>query len=238
MHAILHWHGGVHAGSKNCQQYPEKTGVKKSTLLTLGLFVAAVLALGGTARGDEVGTLTLSNCGGGDSGCPAATYNFSITSTSATLSITIDGAVNSKNDQLTAVDLGFTSSGGVTGPVTLDSSSEGYGSWFTTTSSLSNSGCGGKNEGAFVCTSGPGIDIAQGDTYTWVWDFTGISGSLDSVDGVHIGANYGPHNGLIVSETGATAGPMTPTPEPSTGVLALLGFGLVGVSLAFRRSRG
>lgn len=203
--------------------------MKKSVLTMLGLIVAAMLAFSGTARGDEVGSLTLSNCGGAGSGCPAATYAFSITSTSATLSITIDGAVNAKNDQLTGVDLGFTSSGGVTGPVTLDSSSDGYDSWSATTSSLSNSGCGGKNQGAFVCTSGPGIDISQGGTYTWVWDFTGISGSLDGVGDVHIGANYGPHNGLIVSETGATAGPVAATPEPSTGMLAMLGLAVMGL---------
>ena len=212
--------------------------MKKSILIMLGLVVAAMLAFSGTAHGDEVGTLTLSNCGGGgSSGCPAATYAFSITSTSATLSVTIDGPVNAMNDQLTGVDLGFTSSGGVTGPVTLDSSSEGYNSWSTTTSSLSNSGCGGKNQGAFVCTSGPGIDLTQGQTYTWVWDFTGITGSLDSVDGVHIGANYGPHNGMIVSQTGATAGPpVAPTPEPSTGLLAMLGLAVMGLPFVLRRA--
>lgn len=210
--------------------------MKKSTLVMLGLIAAAMLVFTGSARGDETGTLTLTNCGTAGSGCPAATYSFNITSTSATLSITIDGSVNKNNDQLTGVDLGFTCSGCVDGPVTLDSSSDGYGSWTATTSSLSNSGCGTKNSGAFICASGAGIALTPGDTYTFVWDFSGISGSLDSVSGVHIGANYGPHNGLIVSETGATGGSTTPTPEPGTGTLALLGLGLMGLSFTIRRS--
>lgn len=209
--------------------------MKKKILITAGLVAAAMLAFSGTARADEVGTLTLANCGSGGSGCPAATYTFDIGSTSATLSITINGPVNGTNHLLTGVDLGFTSSGGVSGPITLDSSSEGDGSWKVETSSLNNSGCGTKNKGAFICASGEGIQLAEGDTYTWVWDFSGITGSLDSVGGVHIGANYGPHNGLIVSETGATES-MTVTPEPASGLLLLLGLGLMGSSFVFRRS--
>lgn len=208
--------------------------VKRNILIAVSLLALAMLGFGGTARADEVGTLTLSgstSCGT-QSGCPNATYTFDITSTSATLSITINGGLDSTNDQITGVDLGFTSSGGVSGlaSTTSFSGTDGSsGTWTAKTTSLNNNGCN-KGSGAFVCASGAALDVTAGNTYTFVWDFTGITGSLDSVGDVHIGANYGPHAGLIISETGATA----PVPEP--GGLVLLGSGLL-VMASFARRR-
>jgi hypothetical protein len=201
----------------------------KKTMFAVCVVALAALAFGGTARSDELGTLTLSNCGGGGgTGCPAATYNFDINSTSATLTITINGPVGSANE-ITGVDLGFTPSSNISG-LSLASAPGGTSGWTSVTGSLSNNGCGG-NGGAFVCASGAGVTIADGDTYTWTWDFTTGSGGIDGVGDVHIGANYGPANGLIVSETGATS----PVPEPGSGTLALLGLGLISVAPALRR---
>ncbi len=198
-------------------------------LLVVGGF-AVVLALSCLpAQADSVGTLTLTDCGGGQSGCPAATYSFNITSTSASLTINITGAVTaSVNNQITGVDLGFSPSNNVTLlGATFPSGAVG---WTATTGSLSNSGCG-SNSGAFVCSfSATGLTIVQGGTYVWTWNYTLTDPSkIFAASDVHIGANYGPANGLIVSQTGAT----TPVPEP--GTLALFGSGLLGIARIIRR---
>src|SRR5262245_3072454 len=78
------------------------------------LVVAAVLALAclsfsTAAKADTIGSLTLTNCGGGGTGCPGATYSFDIGTTSASLTIKINGTVGSSNDFITAVNLGLTS---------------------------------------------------------------------------------------------------------------------------------
>ncbi len=197
-------------------------------LLVVGGF-AVVLALSCLpAQADSVGTLTLTDCGGGQSGCPAATYSFNITSTSATLTIQITGAVTAGvNDHISGVDLGFTPSSNVSGLSVVGPDAE---VWAASTSSLSNSGCG-VNSGAFVCASvSPGVSIVQGGSYTWTWSYTLTDPSLIAdASSVHIGANYDPHSGLIVSQTGAT----TPVPEP--GTLALFGSGLLGIARIIRR---
>ena len=165
------------------------------------LALIAVLAFSGAAKADQIGSLSLTDCGSAKPGCPAATYSFDISSTSATLTIAITGAVTAgANDIISGVNLGFTPADNVNG---LQLFANPGGTWTSViTDSLSNSGCGTQGNAAFVCASGTGVDIAQGGTYTWKWTYTLTDpNKVSAVGDVHIGANYDPHNGWIVSET-------------------------------------
>jgi hypothetical protein len=193
------------------------------------LALVAAVAFSGPAQADTIGTKALTGCGSGGPGCPDATYSFDIGTTSASLTIHITGTVTAGvNDIIGGVNLGFTNSSNVSG---LTLSANPGGGWATvTTGSLSNAGCG-SNSGAFVCASGTGVSIVTGGTYTWTWTYTlADPNAIFGVADVHIGANYNPHNGLIVSETGAST---VQTPEAAS--LALLGLGLIGVPFLRRR---
>lgn len=193
--------------------------------------VAITLAIGGAARADDVGTLTLTgatSCGT-SSGCPNATYNFDVGGNSATLSITIlsGQTLGSGNDQIGSVDLGISNSS-----VTLTGLSVAGpdGSWTAEAGPVSNAGCQGTST-TFVCAQssdngGTGESLTAGDTYTWTWDWTGPAIDPSSLSDVHVGANYNPANGLIISQDVAV-------PEPSS--FALLGFGLLGLACLTRR---
>jgi len=203
------------------------------------LLLAAAVFFSGAARADQIGTLTLADCGGGQAGCPAATYTFDVGPTSATLSVAITGSVTTGvNDEILGVDLGFTPSTNVNG-LTLTSNPGGM--WTVNTGSLNSGGACGGNNGAFICASSSGLSIGTGGIYTWTWSYTLTDATnIFDVGDIHIGTQYGPGvagngSGLIVSETGASGTGPTPAPEPAS--LVLLGIGFMGIPFFRRKAK-
>lgn len=175
-----------------------------------------------------MGTLQLSNCGTLGSACPAATYQFDVTSTSAMLTIKINGSPTAQNDYIGTVDLGFAPSSSISG-LALVSAPSALANWTYTTGSLNSNGSGcGSNGGAFVCATDlplHPLSISQNGVYSWTWTFDPLNAALVAPGTpVHVGVQYGPNSannwkGLQVSQT------VLPAPEPAS--IILLGAGLL-----------
>lgn len=213
-----------------------KTKMKK--LLMTGVVALAVLALAPAAKADTVVTLTTTaanSCNATPAGgCPVATYTVTIHPTggsnyTVTLAISnISGVVASSTDKITSVNTKFASDlTGVSNSSLTGGTNIGAVTWTTNESNISNADCATPGQG-FVCSqaSGTGLPIANGGgPYTWVWNVT-TSGALTST--VHIGVNYDPANGKILSYK-------VPVSVLEPGTLTLLGSGLLGLAALRRR---
>jgi hypothetical protein len=96
--------------------------------------------------------------------------------------------------------------------------------WSTTTSSLSNKGCSGKNNDGQICSYATGDFADTGGMLTWTWTGVQVTGDL-SIG--HVGYKYETSdtmgNGLIVSDDYPRK-----VPEPRT--LSLLAIGLLALA--------
>jgi hypothetical protein len=178
-------------------------------------------------------SFSLSDCGSVGTLCPAATYSFDVGTSSATLTIHIDGVPVAGSTNIVSVDLGFTPNNNLTltGPVVFTDNGTTVGGIYDQTfenSINSSPDCTAGGTAAFICagSSSDGALIHQGDTLTWTWDYTLLDPSkIDAAGDVHVGANYDPADGRIVSTT------FNSLPEPNTITLllpALLGLGIFG----------
>ncbi len=205
--------------------------------LTMGLAIAFLgLALATTAKADTLDSFSLTNCGTAGTLCPAATYSFDIGNASATLTIHIDGVPVTGSTNIVSVDLGFTPNNNMTlsGPVVFTDNGVIVSSLYNNTfeNDINSSGnCTSSGNAAFICSSSSadGALIHQGDTLTWKWNYTlGDASKIVAAGDVHVGANYDPASGRIVSTTANTV-----VPEPNT--ITLLLAGLFGVGVFARR---
>lgn len=209
----------------------------KFAAIAAALLVAFALSAT-SAKADLVGTMSLTGCGTLGTGCPDATYTFDISGNTATLTITITGAVDSTNNLIVGVEIGPGFTSGSTSFSTITVSEANGDIWLPFSGPLNNNGCGDNSNVTSLCATGL-TSLTQGSSYTWTFTFD-PSVSLVSDPGlVHIGANYdgtgcidAPNgcNGLIVSQDGATA-----VPEPAS--IALFGSGLMTLAGMIRRRR-
>ena len=214
--------------------------MNRISLLGIVIVVLGLASTAAPARANTIDSFSLTDCGSGGTGtlCPAATYSFNIGATSATLTIHIDGVPVTGSTNIVSVDLGFTDNTNLTlngTPVIFTDNGITLSGLYNNTfenNINSSSNCTSNGTAAFICASSSsgGAAIQKGDTLTWTWNYTLGLGSIDAAGDVHVGANYDPAQGRIVSTTAN----LVVTPEPNTITLLLAGLFGVGV---FARKR-
>jgi hypothetical protein len=178
------------------------------------------------------------NCGS----CFGATYTLtdlglqSSTATTQTFrmsyKINTTGYTGSSSDYIQQVGLKVTSNANSLVSAALVSSPSG--TWAVSLNkNVNNNGCTGNGSG-WVCAAGPvNVTVANGSTYTWIFDIVVKNGTLlTAVNQASIKANYNPPNGLIVSENITLDAAI---PEPVSLSLLVGGLGVWGLT---QRRRG
>ncbi len=164
------------------------------------------------------GTYTLTNLGLLGSTATTETYRIQY-------DINTSGYTGAATDYIQSVAIKVSS-----GPVwaSLFSAPGGVGIWRVFSNrGLNNSNCSSGGTG-YVCAQDGNFAIANGTTYTWVFDVIMARGSLLSgVNAASIKANYNPPSGIIVSENITLGGQI---PEPASVSLLMGGIGIWGYS--------
>jgi hypothetical protein len=201
----------------------------RTQILTLAVLAAVVSVLSPSLSAATIGP----SCGS----CYGATYTLTetlLSSSKGTSTYAVTYQINTKGYIYNATDYIQQVAVKISSSIISASlvSAPAGGSWTLQNGGLSNGGCSGKGSG-FICASDGTSAVANGSTYTWVFDIK-IQGNISSTESIK--ANYNPENGIIVSEDVPEDFGPTPGPVPEPTVLSLLGGG-IGV-WAWSRRRG
>jgi hypothetical protein len=201
----------------------------KYTVFTLALMVALA--------GLSSPRLSAATIGPSCGSCYGATYTLSeslLSSTKTTSTYQVTYSINTKGYIYNATDYIQQVAVKISNNVISSSlvSAPLGGNWTLQNGGLNSSGCSGSGAG-FICASDGTSAVANGSTYTWVFDIQ-TNGTIASTE--MIKANYNPAAGILMSENipEDLLPPTGPVPEPT--VLSLL-VGGIGV-WAWSRKRG
>lgn len=196
------------------------------------LLILACLAIAGlSGRAVRADTVTATSNGASCSACPAATYTLAAVGSGSSFTVTLNILMtgSASGQYISMVDFGY-GTGTISGTLTSFTANGVAGNlldWTTGLGPINSTGsvCGGTSN-EFVCSStanAADTPATAGNSYTWTWN---VTANITADDLIHIGANYDPHQGWIISDT-------TTAPEPATYLM--FGLGLLGVMVLSRR---